>query len=501
MYDLSYQAYKDKMQQVADFRYSAAVLQWDQETYMPVKGEAARARQIATLSEEAHQRFTAPDLGRLLQELAVQSGLTGQERRNVLLSLEDHERERKLSAAFVRRQSETVSKAFQSWIAARKAGDFQVLAPVLEELIGLKREEADYKGYNHHPYDALLNDYEKGATVKWLDDLFGRFIPPLRELLDKIARAPQVTNAFLTGEFPRQQQWNFGLDLLKNMGLDFDASRQDISEHPFTTSFSASDVRITTRISETDFGSMTWSCIHEGGHALYEQGLPGSGYGLPLGEPCSLSIHESQSRLWENNVGRDLPFWEGGWPLLLRYFPGPFKELTPTDFYKGINRVAPSLIRTEADELTYHFHIVIRYELEKGLLDRTLSTRDIPAYWNEAYKKYLNIDVPDDLHGCLQDVHWSHGSFGYFPTYTLGSLYAAQLFAACARDLPGMENDLLGGNNAPLLGWLRDRIHRHGRFYTSEALCAQATGSALDPAVFLSYANAKFSGIYDLQLP
>lgn len=497
--DQSYANYKALMQKVADFRYSAAVLQWDQETYMPEKGEEARARQIATLSEEAHQRFTSGDMGALLAELDAAPGLDDRQQRNVRLSHEDHRREKKLTSEFVRKESELVSKAFQAWIAARKEGSFGVLAPVLDQLVSLKREEAEYKGYERHPYDALLNDYEKGATVSWLDDLFGRFTPPLKALLDQIAGAPQTNASFLEGHFPKQDQWNFGLDILKKMGLDFNASRQDISEHPFTTNFSASDVRITTRIDEKDFNSMTWSCIHEGGHALYEQGLPGSEYGLPLGEPCSLSIHESQSRLWENNVGRDLPFWEGKWEMLNQYFPKAFQALTPPDFYRGINQVRPSLIRTEADELTYHFHIIIRYELEKGLMDGSLLVKDIPAYWNESYKKYLNIDVPDDRSGCLQDVHWSHGSFGYFPTYTLGSLYAAQLYSACATAIPDLENGLRKGDSTPLLAWLRENIHRHGRYYTSEALCKNATGRPLDPAVFLDYARHKYGLIYDLR--
>jgi len=500
MEEPSYAGYKNSMQQVADFRYSAAVLQWDQETYMPVKGEEARARQIATLSEVAHERFTDPALGTLLKALSGNTGLTAGERRNVLLSQEDYERERKLSPDFVRRLSETVSKAYQCWISARKANDFQVLAPVLEQLIQLKREEADLKGYSQHPYDALLNDYEKGATVKWMDGLFDRFVPSLKKLLDQIATAPQVDSTFLQGEFPKQDQWNWGMAVLGKMGLDFEGARQDLSEHPFTTNFSAGDVRITTRISESDFGYMTWSCIHEGGHALYEQGLPAAEYGLPLGEACSLSIHESQSRLWENNVGRSLPFWEGQWPLLLQYFPEQFKGISPRDFYKGTNKVTPSLIRTEADELTYHFHIIIRYELEKSLLDKTLFAKDIPAYWNEAYKKYLNVTVPDDRHGCLQDVHWSHGSFGYFPTYTLGSLYAAQLFKACSRDIPGLENRIIQGDSTSLLTWLREKIHRHGRFYTSEELCRQASGSPLDPELFLDYARVKYGHIYGLSL-
>jgi carboxypeptidase Taq len=495
----TYEDYKERMQRVADLRYSSAVLQWDQETYMPPKGEDARARQIATLSELAHERFTADDLGRLLRDLSDQGGLGPAEHRNVTLTLEDYERDRKLPPDFVRRLSETVSSAFNAWIAARKAGDFSLLAPIMERLVALKREEADRKGYEGHPYNALLNDYEKGATVAWLDKLFAGLVPPLQNLISEIRRAPQVDNEWLRGSFPKQLQWNWGLDLLGRMGLDMTAARQDLSEHPFTTSFSATDVRVTTRINESDFSSMTWSCIHEGGHALYEQGLPGEAYGLPLGEACSLSIHESQSRLWENNMGRSLSFWEGLWPILTTYFPKSFQTVEPARFYKGINRVEPSLIRTEADELTYHFHIIIRYELEKSLIGGSLSVRDIPAYWAEAYKKYLGLDVPDDRQGCLQDVHWSHGSFGYFPTYTLGSLYAAQFFKACGEQIPGLDQGIREGRYTEVLGWLREKVHRHGRYYLSTDLCKEATGSELDPYIFMAYARDKYHGIYGLK--
>ncbi len=494
----AYLEYKERMQQVADFRYSAAVLQWDQETYMPVKGEDARARQLATLSQTAHERFTDPALGQLIRDLTDHPGLGPTEAKNVIRSLEDYEKEKRLSPAFVRRLSETVSKSFQAWMAARAANDFSIFAPVLDQLVVLKREEADRKGYIDHPYDALLHDYEKGSTVRWLDDLFSKLVPSLQKILDKVREAPQVDNSFLHGYFPAQQQWAFGLAVLRKMGLDFDAARQDKSEHPFTTNFSSKDVRVTTRINEADFTSMTWSCIHEGGHALYEQGLPETQYGLPLGEACSLSIHESQSRLWENNLGRSLVFWESLWPVLLEHFPAHFKEVTPQQFYKGINRVEPSLIRTESDELTYHFHIVVRYELEKRLMDKSLSTKDIPAFWNEHYKKYLGLDVPDDRRGCLQDVHWSHGSFGYFPTYTLGSLYAAQFSQSSKAAIPDLEAQIKAGNYQSLLGWLRAHIHQYGRFYDSEDLCRKVTGESLNPDVFLDYARGKFGGIYTL---
>lgn len=493
----TYAAYVEKMQQVADLRYSAAVLQWDQETYMPPKGEDARARQLATLSELAHRYFTTGDMGALLRGLS-KTPLEDRPGRNITRTLEDYEREEKLPSDFVRRLSETVSSAFQAWMAARKANDFSVMAPTLDKLVALKRQEADLKGYEGHPYNALLNDYERGATVAWLDGLFGGLIPPLKALLGRIGSAPQVNSAFLHGHFSKDRQWAWGLDLLGRMGLDMTAARQDLSEHPFTTNFAATDVRVTTRISETDFTSMTWSCIHEGGHALYEQGLPASEYGLPLGEACSLSIHESQSRLWENNLGRSEDFWVGLWPVLTSYFPDAFDRISTRGFYEGINRVEPSLIRTESDELTYHFHIVIRYELEKALIDGSLATRDIPGYWSDAYRKYLGVTVPDDRNGCLQDVHWSHGSFGYFPTYTLGSLYAAQLFEACTKSLPGVDIRTREGDFSPVLGWLRGKVHSHGRYFDSEGLCRQATGVGLDPAVFLRYATEKYTDIYKL---
>jgi carboxypeptidase Taq len=494
----SYAQYVDKLQQVADLRYSAAVLQWDQETYMPPRGEGARARQLATLSELAHERFTSPEMGRLLHALAAAPGgaLATRESRNVALSLEDFTREQKLPSDFVRNLSAATSAAFQAWIASREANDFSVFAPHLDRLVALKRQEADYKGYEGHPYNALLNDYEKGATVTWLDGLFGALTAPLKALLEDIGRAPQVDSSALHGHFPKDRQWTWGLDLLQRMGLDKAAFRQDLSEHPFTTNFASTDVRVTTRISEADFTSMTWSCIHEGGHALYEQGLPADEYGLPLGEPCSLSIHESQSRLWENNLGRSLPFWEGLWPVLQSYFPGTFGSVAA--FYKGINRVEPSLIRTEADELTYHFHILIRYELEKALIGGSLSVRDIPEYWAASYHTYLGLKVPDDRRGCLQDVHWSHGSFGYFPTYTLGSLYAAQLFNACAEAVPGLDAGIRSGDYHALLQWLREKIHRYGRFFDSNGLCREATGAGLDAEVFLRYARDKYAGIYGL---
>ncbi len=494
--DKLYQQYVDTMRKIADIRYASALLQWDQETYLPPKGAAIRGQQIATLSEIAHQHFTDDTLGGLLQELNGRNDLPVAEKKNVSLTWEDYSKQKKFSAAFVRELTETINKCFHSWLEARKANDFGLFAGDLSKLIGLKKQEAQLLGYERHPYDALLNDYDKGSNVQLLDGVFNTIRQPLKDILNQIQSRPQVSNEFLHRHFPKDKQWAFGMQVLKDLGYDLEAGRQDVSEHPFTTNFNSRDVRVTTRIDENDLGNMVWSCIHETGHALYEQGLPDEAYGLPLGEAASLTIHESQSRLWENHVGRSKAFCEHYFPVLQQYFPEQLKDVTVETFYYGINQVAPSLIRTEADEVTYHFHVMIRYELEKQLLENTLPANDIPAWWNEHYHQYLGVQVPDDKRGCLQDVHWSHGSFGYFPTYSLGSFYAAQFYARATETIDSLENQIQRGETGALLQWLRTRVHRHGRMYTSEQLSEQVSGEVLDIQYFLRYLLDKYKNIY-----
>ena len=491
-----YSEYVTKMQQIADVKYAAAVLQWDQETYLPHKGNAFRGRQIATLTEIAHQQFATEKMGSLLQELLSKNDLAEKQKRNVQLSFDDYNRARKFTGDFVRNMSETVHKSFHAWIAARKENSFASFQQPLDELIQLKKQEADILGYEGHAYNALMNDFDKGLTVAIVDKVFEDLKPQLTRLLDFIKSKPQVEDTFLHQHFDKDTQWKLGLEILKRMQFDFEAGRQDISEHPFTINFNNADVRVTTRIDEQDFTNMTWSCIHEGGHALYEQGLPGDEYGLPLGEYCSLSIHESQSRLWENNIGRALPFWQHNFSLVQAFFKKQLGTISLTRFYKAINRVTPSLIRTEADELTYHFHVMIRYEIEKKLIEGSIGTKDIPAYWNEHYKTYLGITVPDDKKGCLQDVHWSHGSFGYFATYSLGSLYAAQLYAALSTENVSVEKEIAAGSNSDVLQWLQKNIYQYGRYYTSEELCKKATGETLNSTHFIRYATKKYTDIY-----
>jgi carboxypeptidase Taq len=487
-----YTEYTTKMQQLADIKNAIAVLGWDQETYLPEKGAAFRGQQITTLSSIAHEMFAAAPLGELLQELHQRQDLTPVQQKNVALSLEDYEKNKKYPAAFVAELSTATNACYHGWLKARKANDYTVYEPLLAKMVALKQQETKILGYEGHPYNALLNEYEKGCTTTLLDTVFTEVKTALSPLLQQITQQPPANRDFLYKHYDRDKQWQFGIGLLKAMGYDMKAGRQDISEHPFTTSFNPEDVRVTTRIDENDFGNMTWSCIHEGGHALYEQGLPIAEYGLPCGEFTSLGIHESQSRLWENNVGRSMAFWQHHYTSLQSIFPDNLQQVNIKDFYKAINDVQPSLIRTEADELTYHFHVMIRYEIEKGLIEGSITTKDLAATWNQYYKEYLQVTVPDDLKGILQDIHWSHGSFGYFPTYSMGSFYAAQFFSAAQQQINGLKEQIIAGNYQPLLQWLRTNIHGYGRFYTSNELCHKVTGEPLQFRYFLEYAREKF---------
>ena len=492
-----YQQYVTAMRKIADVKYAAAVLQWDQETYLPAKGAGFRGQQLATLTEVAHELFVQEKTGELLNNLKERGDLNERQKKNIELSLEDYNKVKKFSSAFVRKMSETVSLAYHAWIKARRSNDYNLFEPFLSEIIELKKQEADILGYTQNRYDALLNEYERGATVQMLDKIFSGVKQPLQELLNELQAFPQPDTYFLHQHFPKDAQWKWGQQIAGILGFDFTAGRQDISEHPFSTNFNNQDVRITTRIDENDFGNMTWSTIHEVGHALYEQGLPAEEYGLPIGEYASLSVHESQSRLWENCVGRGEPFWNFHFEKLSTLFPDQFKNVTVNHFTRSINKIQPSLIRTEADELTYHFHVMIRYEIEKLLINGELKTLDIPAYWNEQYRNILGIAVPDDLQGCLQDVHWSHGSFGYFPTYSLGSFYAAQFWQQLLSDKPGLLQQVAqDGDTSTILNWLRQKVHPHGRFYNSEELCKSITGKGLDSKVFVNYLREKMMHLH-----
>ena len=482
----------------ADINYASGLLQWDQEVYMPEKGAEMRAQQLATLAGIAHEVGTSDEIGALLKELSTTSGLTEKEQRNVKEIKRNYDDRLKYSTEFVVEMSQVVSESFHAWQQAKETSDFKKFAPSLQKLVDLKLKECELLGYADHPYDALLNQHEPGLTTKQLVILFEEVRNQLVPYVKSIFAKAKINDDFTRLQYPKQKQWDFGIGLLKQMGYDFKAGRQDISSHPFTINFNSRDVRVTTRINENDLCEMIWSCIHEGGHALYEQGIPFEDYGLPSGEYLSLGIHESQSRLWENNVGRSLGYWKQNYSELQNTFPDQLKSIPVNEFYKAINKVEPSLIRTSADELTYHFHVMIRFELEVALMEKKINVEDLPAAWNKKYKEYLDIDVPDDRNGVLQDVHWSHGSFGYFPTYSIGSFYAAQFFNQAKKDLPDLTGQIESGNLLPLLNWLREKIHQHGRIYTSAELCRLVTGKELDFNGFMGYAREKYDSIYGI---
>jgi carboxypeptidase Taq len=493
-----YTNYHNKLRTIADIQYSMALLSWDQEVYMPSKSADFRAGQLSTLAGIAHEMAVDNDLGNLLEKLSADTSLTEKESRNIKESHRSYKDQKKYSTAFVVELNKTISEAYQAWHKARTQNNFSLFAPVLEKLVKLKQKECEILGYNEHPYDALLDQYEPGAKVSELDVLFTNVKEKLVPFVKRIAEAKQNDADFLYLDYNKNTQWDFGIFLLEQMQYDFEAGRQDISAHPFTTSFSPLDVRVTTRINEKDLREMIWGCIHEGGHALYEQGLNPDDYGLPSAEAISLGIHESQSRLWENNVGRSLAYWKANYERLQNAFPQQLKNISLDSFYNAINLVEPSLIRTSADELTYHFHIMIRYEIEKELISGNLSVYDLPQVWNRKYKEYMNLDVPSDDQGVLQDIHWSHGSFGYFPTYSLGSFYAAQFFAKAKEEVNGLEEHIEKGELKPLLLWLREKIHKHGKYYKASELCEEICGKKIDFNYFYMYVENKYKQIYGL---
>lgn len=491
-----YDTFKEHMQRLADVKNAIALLEWDQETYMPAGGAQFRGQQLTTLADLAHRMSTRDEFGQLMEKLLDCADLPELERKNVELTYEDYQKKRKYPADLVKALTRTYNTCFMAWIQARRENRFAIFAPELEKMIALKQREAETLGYPAQPYDALLDQHERGLTTATLEQIFPELKTQIISLLSWIQQRPQPSDACLHAFADKQQQWDFGIYLLQSIGFDFQTGRQDLSVHPFTTSFNPHDVRVTTRIHENQLSTLIWSCIHEGGHALYEQGLPVEQYGLPAGKASSLVIHESQSRLWENCIGRSLPFWTYHYPELQKRIPIPFREIDLVDFYKAINLVKPSLIRTEADELTYHLHILIRYEIEKKLINEKLPVKELPELWNALYADMLGVQVPDDLHGILQDIHWCHGSLGYFPTYTLGSLLAAQWWQQLQHDIADLDETLARGHTRPVLDWLRSHIHCYGSLYTADELCLRVTGKPLQVEAFLDYAREKFTRLY-----
>ena len=479
----------------------ASLLQWDQETYMPPRGGTARADQVAAIPGILHDRLTAPEvLDALARAEAEQAA--DPDRAAILSALRfDVDRAVRVPGELVRALAAAQSAAVEVWKEARAESRFDRFAPRLEELLRLRREQADAIGVPQggERYDALLEGYEPGMRVARLEAVFARLTGWLRPVVDRLAGLPPPPDAFLRRRFDAEAQWGFTLELLGTLGFDLDAGRQDRSIHPFTLSADPGDVRLTTRIFEELPLSAIFSTLHEAGHGLYEQGLPAEHRRDVLCAAPSMGIHESQSRLWENLVGRSLPFWRAFLPALARRFPG-LAGVSPEAFHRAANRVERSLVRVEADEVTYNLHIVLRFELELALVRGDLAVPDLPGAWNDASARILGVRPPDDRDGVLQDIHWAWGEFGYFPTYALGNLYAAQLFAAARRDLAGLDDEIGRGRLHPLRDWLRERVHPIGRRLDAEEIVRAATGEGLSDAAFERYVREKYGALYGVAL-
>ncbi|MCE3007660.1 MAG: carboxypeptidase M32 [Bacteroidetes bacterium] len=484
--------------QLKDLSGAASLLGWDQEVYMPAGAIERRATQLGTLAALRH-RILAEELAPLLPRVETAS-LNEKERLNLAQLRLQTQKALKLPAAFVQAQAELAARTQYAWEQAKKQASWQAFCPALEQMVDSKRREAEYYGYTNSPYEALMDSYEPGLTLAEVDPIFEQLLAGLVPLLKSLQGQPQVPDAFLATPVGKDAQWALSMRLLAEMGFDLQHGRQDLSTHPFTTSAGPEDVRLTTLIVERDMQAMLYSTLHEMGHGLYEQGLPAHAYGLPEGEASSLSLHESQSRLWENNIGRSQAFCQWLFPLLAEYMPHALAGKTPEDLYRAVNKVQPGPIRIQADELTYHTHILLRYQVERQLIEGRLAVRDIPDYWSAFLLQHLGIQPTTEADGPLQDIHWAIGAIGYFPTYTLGSLYAAQQYAHMAQQLPELQAQLRTGHFAPIHAWLRQRVHQYGSLYSAREWSLQVLGEPLDPRYFLRYLSDKLVQVYALPI-
>lgn len=485
--------------------HTVALLGWDQETYMPAKALEERSEQLSLLSGILHERITSPEIGELLSGLGAtgehprgDASLPALDRAHLRFIYRYYKRETKLPKRLVLELSKTTSIAQANWVEARKTSDFSRFSPHLKKLLALVKEKAECFGYEDHPYDALLDEYEPEMKTATVSKVFSRLQEWLTPFVEQIQGKPQVDDSFLHREFPAAKQELFGKRVITDMGYDFQRGRLDVSAHPFTTTLGIDDVRLTTRYNERFFNTALFGTIHEAGHGLYELGFSEEIRGTSLADGTSLGIHESQSRMWENMIGRSFAFWKHYFPIARDIFSESLGDVDVMQFCRAINKVEPSFIRIEADEVTYSLHIILRFNLEKRLTEGSLEVDDLPEAWRQESKKLLGIVPAQDDEGVLQDIHWSMGSIGYFPTYALGNLYGAQFFSAMKRAIPDVERSIEQGDFGTMLAWLRENIHRHGSVFTPEELVRRVTGEELNPDHFIRYVEDKFRPIYGL---
>jgi carboxypeptidase Taq len=482
----------------------ASLLGWDRETYMPPAAAEIRGEQLKTLAGLIHKERTSPKYAKALAALIdlksgkiVGKGLSGEQQAAAKMWRRDYLKETALPKSFVEEFTKHASQSILVWREAKAKNAFHHFAPFLDKMVSLCRKKADYLGYRHHPYDALLDLYEPEATSQEISLLFGHLGSEVAKLLKKIVAKKQVDDRCLFGKFDADKQLELGRRFLGDMGYDLSKGRLDLSTHPFSSACHPSDSRVTTRIHAKNLMSSLSATLHEGGHGLYEMGLPVHYYGSPLSEAISYGIHESQSRWWETRIGQSKPFWHYYLPLLKKTFKGQL-EVSLEPFYRAINKVEPSFIRVDADEVTYTLHVILRFELEMALMEGSLRIRDIPEAWNAKMQELLGITPKNASEGCLQDIHWSMGGLGYFPTYTLGNLYAAHLFKGFAEAHPDWVKRVEKGELLFVTEWLHDQVWRHGRRYSALELLKRATGTPFSATPFIEYLQNKYSEIYKI---
>ncbi|MDP6328679.1 MAG: carboxypeptidase M32 [Candidatus Thalassarchaeaceae archaeon] len=496
-------AYEELLERLKDIdlvNQIGGLLGWDQEVLMPPKAAKLRAEQLSWVSKTGHEKLTHPRIGELLNILEQEENLNEIQKGNVRLTRDSYNKATKLPTEFVAEMAKHKSKSQISWTEARAKNDFSLFRDDLVKMVEMSRKKADYLGFQEVRYDALLDLYESGLTVSKVDPLFAELrnnVAPLVKKVIENGKMPEMS--WVHGNnWDQEGQEKLSQSISESIGFDFSAGRRDASTHPFCGGPNPDDVRWTTRYDESDpFGSL-YGSMHETGHGLYEQGRPRDLDFQPAGSANGLGIHESQSRLWENQVGRSKEFCEWALPLWKKYFPKQMENVSAEDLWRSVNFVEPSLIRVEADEATYNLHIMIRYEIEKKLIAGEIEVDDLPDIWDDMYEEYLGIRAPNRTLGVLQDIHWSFGAFGYFPTYTLGNLYSAQLLAAARKNLPNHDEDMRAGNFTPLLQWMRENVHVRGSIVTPAELIEEATGHPPSPDDFVEYLREKVERLYNL---
>lgn len=490
---------KEILGEVFDLNRAISVLGWDQQVNMPPGGAEARGQQLATLGKISQEKFTSDEVGRLLEDLKKDyPDPETDEGAMIRVAARTYDKAKRVPPEFVAEQAMAATQGVEAWVQARQKSDFSIFRPFLEKNVELVRKYVSFFPPADHPYDVLLDDFEPGLPTAEVLSIFGNLRPKQVALIKAISEAKQVKSDFLKKSFNEKKVWEFGERIISKFGYDFSRGRQDKAPHPFETTFSVNDVRITNRFEKNAPLATLFSAMHECGHALYELGSNPAYERTPLAGGTSLAVHESQSRMWENLVGRSLPFWEHFYPELKKTFPSQLGSVNVKSFYKAVNMVEPSLIRVNADEATYNLHIMLRLEIEIGMVDGSIAVKDLPEIWNAKMRDYLGVTPPNDAQGVLQDIHWSYGSIGYFSTYALGNIISAQLWERINKDIRDLAEQIREGQFAELREWLRVHLHQHGHKYDPRDLVRKVTGQDIDSAAYVRYLTKKYTDIYGL---